>query len=123
MLSKRLHYGWVIVIVSACIQSAHALSVYSFGVFLRPITLEFGWERGALSVAAALAGVEMGFLAIITGKLCDKFGPRVLVTFSGIVLGTSFLLMTRIDSLLQIPNKVLMSPHNFQIFIHMGIEN
>jgi len=61
MKLKHLHYGWVIAIVGACIQSAHALSVYSFGVFLRPITLEFGWERGALSVAAALAGVEMGF--------------------------------------------------------------
>jgi len=102
MLSKHFHYGWVIAIVGACIQSAHALSVYSFGVFLRPITLEFGWERGAMSIAASLAGVEMGFLAIITGKLCDKFGPRVLVTFSGIVLGTAFLLMTRIDSLWQV---------------------
>lgn len=102
MLSKHFHYGWVIAIVGACIQSAHALSVYSFGVFLRPITLEFGWERGALSIAAALAGVEMGFLAIITGKLCDKFGPRVLVTFSGIVLGTAFLLMTQVNSLWQV---------------------
>ena len=47
MLSKHFYYGWVIAIVGACIQLVYALGVYSFGVFLRPITLEFGGERGA----------------------------------------------------------------------------
>ncbi|MFC2016593.1 MFS transporter [Chloroflexota bacterium] len=102
MTRKNVHYGWVIAIAGAGIQSAHALSVYTFGVFLRPLTMEFGWERGALSVAASLAGVEMGFLAIITGKLSDKYGPRVLVTFGGVMLGTAFLLMTQINSLWQV---------------------
>jgi len=102
MVSNRLHYGWIVAIAGAGIQLAHALGVYSFGVFLRPITLEFGWERGALSIAASLAGVEMGFLAIITGKLSDKFGPRALVTLSGIILGTAFLLMTQVNSLWQV---------------------
>jgi len=99
---KRFHYGWYVALAGAGIQLAHALGVYSFGVFLRPITMEFGWERGALSIAASLAGIEMGFLAILTGKLSDKFGPRVLVTLSGVFVGIAFLLMTQINSLWQV---------------------
>jgi len=102
MTLKRFHYGWVIAIVGASIQLSHALSVFSFGVLLIPITQEFGWERGALSIAASIAGLEMGIFSIITGKLSDKFGPRVLVTFSGVILGIAFLLMTQINSLWQV---------------------
>ena len=37
---KRLHYGWVIVIISASILVTHALAFYGFGVFLKPMTIE-----------------------------------------------------------------------------------
>jgi MFS family permease len=99
MKSRRIHYGWVIALAGGGAQSAQALAVYTFGVFLIPLTLEFGWERGALAVAASLAGAEMGFLAIVTGKLSDKYGPRLLVTLSGLILGSTFLLMTRVNEL------------------------
>jgi len=99
MRVKNVHYGWVIAVVGAMIQSVHALGPYTFGVFLRPLTMEFGWERGALSVASSLAGAEMGVFAIITGKLSDKYGPRLLVTFSGLMLGVTFLLMSTISQL------------------------
>lgn len=99
MKLRHIHYGWAIVLAGACIQMAHALGPYTFGVFLRPLTMEFGWERGALSVAASLAGAEMGIFAIITGKLSDKYGPRILVTIAGLMLGGTFLLMTRISEL------------------------
>ncbi len=102
MTLKRIHYGWVIALAGAGIQSAQALSIYTFGVFLRPLTLEFGWERGALSLASSLAGAEMGFLAIVTGKLSDRYGPRILVTFGGVMLGAGFLLMPQVSSLVHV---------------------
>ena len=49
---KHVHYGWVVTLAGGGIQAIQALAVYTFGVFLRPLTIEFGWERGALSLTA-----------------------------------------------------------------------
>jgi len=99
---KHVHYGWVIALAGAGAQSAQALAVYTFGVFLRPLTMEFGWERGALSLASSIAGLVMGLLAIASGRLSDRYGPRILVTFGGLILGAGFLLMTQINSLVHV---------------------
>ena len=36
------------VIMSACILAAHALPFSTFGIFLKPLTEEFKWERGSI---------------------------------------------------------------------------
>ena len=68
---KRLHYGWVMVLIAVAILTTNALIFYSFGIFLRPITMEFGWDRGAFSAAMAISMLGAAALAIITGRLSD----------------------------------------------------
>ncbi|MBA7479856.1 L-lactate transporter [subsurface metagenome] len=99
---KHLHYGWVIVITITGALGTHSLSLYTFGIFLGPLTTEFNWERGALSGALSLALLVAGLLAIPAGMLTDKYGPRVLVTASGLLLGTGFLLMSQVNALWQV---------------------
>ncbi len=101
MKLKHLHYGWVMVILSAFVMAAQALVIYTFGVFLVPLTVEFNWERGALSGAFSVAMLMSGIFSILSGKLSDKYGPRVLVTVNGLLVGIGFLLMARINSLWQ----------------------
>jgi len=96
---KRLHYGWVMVFSAVGILATHALTFYSFGVFLRPVTEEFGWERGALSAAVSVGMVVSAPLSILAGRLSDRYGPRLLVTASGILTGVAFLLMSQISAL------------------------
>jgi len=89
------------VIMAACIMAVHTLVFYTFGVFLRPMTVEFNWERGALSGAFSIAMLLSGPLSIFGGRLSDKYGPRILVTISGLSVGVGFLLMSQINSLWQ----------------------
>jgi MFS family permease len=63
------------------------------------MSLEFGWERGALSGAFSLMMIVGGVLAIFAGKLTDKYGPRPLLTISGLFFGIGFLLMSQVSSL------------------------
>lgn len=102
MKLKHLHYGWVMVIIAACTLASYALMPYTFGVFLRPLTVEFSWERGALSGAYSMYMLAAGILGIFTGRLSDKYGPRILVTISGLLAGIGLLLMSQINSLWQV---------------------
>lgn len=74
----------------------------AFGVFVVPLTEQFDWGRGALSGAASVAFLLLGFLGIFTGILSDKYGPRVLVTLAGLLVGAGLLLMSQINSLWQV---------------------
>jgi len=72
------------VIIASIVLATHALLFYSFGIFLRPITTEFNWERGALSASLSITMLVSGLLSIPAGRLSDKYGPRLLVTANGL---------------------------------------
>ncbi|MFC1957547.1 MFS transporter [Chloroflexota bacterium] len=99
---KHLYYGWITVLFAAIILAAHALTFYSFGIFLKPIVAEFNWDRGALSAALAICLLVVGPLGILTGRLSDKYGPRLLVTANGVLTGIGFFLLSQISSLWQV---------------------
>jgi len=102
MKFKHLHYGWVTVIIATCLFAVQGIVVFTFGVFLIPLTTAFTWDRGVLSGAVSVAWLVSGLLAIISGRLSDRYGPRVLVTTSGLLVGAGFLLMSQINSLWQV---------------------
>ena len=90
------------VAISAGVLLVHAVASYCFGVFLKPITIEFGWDRGALSAVYSMIVLVAGILGILSGRLSDKYGPRRIVTIGGLLTGISFLLMSQIISLWQV---------------------
>jgi MFS family permease len=99
MRAGRIHYGWIVTAASAGIMAACSLSVYTFGVFLEPLIQDFGWERGPLSLAPSITYLVSGLLAIATGKIADKYGPRVLASLGGVLMGAGFVLMSRASTL------------------------
>lgn len=98
---KHVYYGWVMVFITIVILATHALVFYSAGIFLRPVTMEFGWERGALSAAFAIGMLVSGPLGILSGRLSDKYGPRLLLTVNGILTGIGFFLLSQMSALWQ----------------------
>ena len=98
----KIGYGWVIVTCSLIILVALGTLTGTFSVFLEPLAREFGWERGALSAAFSICTFLGGLFAIVTGKLTDKYGPRLLVTITGILIGIIMLCMSRITALWQV---------------------
>jgi MFS family permease len=71
----------------------------TFGVFFKPMSSEFGWDRAETSGPFALYMIVHGILNIITGRLSDRFGPQKLVTLGGIILGLGYILMSFISGL------------------------
>ena len=102
MKLRRIHYSWVMLVIAACIMVAFVVPLATFGVFLLPLTKEFNWDRGALSAAVSILMLNMGIIGIFAGRLSDKYGPRSLVTISGLFIGTGLLLMPQVSSLWQV---------------------
>jgi MFS family permease len=77
----------------------YGLTMFSFGIFLKPITLEFDWDRGALSGALSLSIVVGGGIGILSGRLTDRYGPRPIITIGVLLTGAAFFLMSQIRAL------------------------
>ncbi|MFH1639955.1 MAG: MFS transporter [Chloroflexota bacterium] len=90
------------VMLSAFLMVVQALRIFSFGIFLKPISLEFGWGRGEISGAYAIGMFTTGCFAILSGKASDKYGPRVLVTIGGALCAAGFFLLSRINAIWQV---------------------
>lgn len=58
------------------------LSLYTFGVFVRPLTTEFGWTRTELFTATTILYCMQALTSPMWGTLTDRFGPRTVLLFS-----------------------------------------
>ncbi len=94
-----LFYGYVVVLVAALIMVVTWGTIYSFGVFFKPMLTDLGWTRAAISGAYSLTFVVNGFLGIFAGRLCDRFGPRVVVTVCGLLIVLGYLLMSQVHAI------------------------
>jgi MFS family permease len=98
----RIFYGYFIVVSVFFILLAFVGSYVSFGVFLKPVSETFGWSRGAVSAAAAMAWIMQGFAGIFMGRISDRYGPRITMAAGGLIFGIGFFLMSRISDLWQL---------------------
>ena len=91
---SRIFHGWWIVAVSALglFLGAAPIVVYSFSVFLPPLTREFHSNRAAISFAFTLFGLSGALGALFLGRLVDRFGARKIAIPSLAVFAAVLLL-------------------------------
>ncbi|NNG08266.1 MAG: MFS transporter, partial [Desulfobacteraceae bacterium] len=99
---KGIFYGYLVVAAAFLIMVVMWAVFYAFGVFFRPILNEFGWTRAMTSGAFSLSSISMGLLGIAMGGLNDKFGPRIVMSVCGLLLGIGYLLMSQLEALWQL---------------------
>lgn len=80
------------VLAGALIVQVILGTVYAFSVFVKPLELEFGWERATTQWAFSAALATFAVAMIPAGRLQDRIGPRIVATIGGLLLGLSFLL-------------------------------
>ncbi len=95
----RFFYGYVVVALVFLILVVLGGTMYTFGVFFKPLSGEFGWGSAATSGAFSLYMVLRGLFYIATGRLNDRFGPRVVMSGCGFFLGLGYLLMSQASAI------------------------
>ena len=74
------------------------MSQYAFGQFANPLQEEFGWTKTQLNGALSLAFIS-GLTGPILGKSADKYGIKIVLLISLIMISLGFLLRPTISSL------------------------
>jgi MFS family permease len=75
------YYGWRVVL-AACfgvMAGFGSLFVYTFPIFVKPLSAEFGWNREAISRGFAIAAVTVGLCSPLLGRWIDRLGPRRII--------------------------------------------
>ncbi|MBN1847223.1 MAG: MFS transporter [Deltaproteobacteria bacterium] len=93
------YYGYVIVAASFIIFLLMWGAISSFGIFFKPMSQELGWTRTMISGAPSLSFLVMGVFGIIAGRLNDRYGPRVIVSISSLLMGWGYLQMARVSDI------------------------
>ena len=101
-VKPKFFYGYIVVGAAFLIMMIMGGTMYSFGVFFKPLLTEFGWTRAETSGAYSLLLFLHGLLYIVTGRLNDKFGPRIVITTCGFFFGLGYLLMSQISAIWQL---------------------
>jgi MFS family permease len=89
---SRIFYGWWIVIACAAINFLCNMARTSFTMFFPALLEDLGWSRSLLGFGNTLHAWAASFTALIAGILLDKYGPRALITFGGLltIIGLAF---------------------------------
>jgi MFS family permease len=106
--------GWRVAIASGvCVFVSFAsLLVYTFGVFLKPLSEEFGWSRAAVSAAFGIAAMTVAVCSPPLGYLLDRVSPRRIVVPAIAVFGAAFASLSLLTASIW---------HLYAVFLVMGI--
>ena len=67
---------------------------HGFGLYLVPMSHEFGWSHQVFSLAIAIQNLLWGAVQPFTGALADKYGSKKVVAIGGVLYCIGLLLMS-----------------------------
>lgn len=94
-------YGYIIAIATFSIFLVVFGMRFTYGVFFTPMANDLGWSHATTSLAYSISMLMEGTFNIILGSVNDKYGPRVVITLSGILIAVGYCLIPLASSVWQ----------------------
>ena len=98
----KIYYGWFVVASVVAVTFGISGAEFSFGVFLKPMTEDFGWTRATLSLAFAITFMLSGLLRPLAGYIADRYSPKAAALSGVVVMGAMLLLVPLIQNLIHL---------------------
>ncbi|WP_104489382.1 MFS transporter [Acinetobacter indicus] len=94
MSDTRFSKTLIYMLMGSAIILALSLGVrHAFGLYLVPMSHEFGWGHNVFSLAIAMQNLIWGAVQPITGAFADKYGSKIVVAVGGTLYALGLLLM------------------------------
>src|SRR5215475_3452235 len=88
----QLIFGIICMVMIANLQ-------YGWTLFVNPIDQKYHWGRTAIQVAFTIFVLTETWLVPLEGYLIDKFGPRIMISGSGVLVAIAWVINAYADSL------------------------
>src|SRR5215470_15033944 len=90
---------WLQLVVGVICMVMIANLQYAWTLFVNPIHDKFHWSKEHIQGAFTLFVLAETWLVPVEGYLVDRFGPRLVVVVSGILVGVAWVLNSVADSI------------------------
>lgn len=99
---KAIFYGWWLVAAAALIYVVEASVVTTFGVYIKPMAIEFHWARSPTTLAFSFYMLTTTVFSILAGYISDRYiKPRWVIITGGLLMGLGLMLTSRVHALWQ----------------------
>lgn len=96
------YYGWIIVAAAFVLFFLCFGGLVLIGILIKPLAEDFGWQRGEISAAYTISSLSLGAAGVLSGRLSDRYGARVLCTIGAVAIGICLLLLSQVSALWQL---------------------
>jgi predicted MFS family arabinose efflux permease len=88
----RTNHGWRVVLGAyfGAMVGFGSLLVFTFSIFLKPLSAAFGWSRESVSAAFGFAALTVAICSPFLGHMLDRVGPRRVILPCMAVFGIAF---------------------------------
>jgi MFS transporter, OFA family, oxalate/formate antiporter len=93
--AAQLIFGIICMVMIANLQ-------YGWTLFVNPIDQQYHWGRAAIQFAFTIFVLTETWLVPIEGYLIDKFGPRIMISASGVLVAIAWVINSMAGSLLML---------------------
>jgi OFA family oxalate/formate antiporter-like MFS transporter len=93
------HFRWLQLVMGIVCMAMIANLQYGWTLFVDPIDAKYHWGRAAIQLAFTLFVVTETWLVPVEAWFVDKYGPRMVVMFGGIMIALAWLMNSYADSL------------------------
>jgi MFS family permease len=113
IFKTKIFFGWYVTAACFFIGVMGIGTRYTFGVFLKPLELEFGMSRSASSGFFSIYMLLCCLITPLAGLALDRFGPKILGLLTAALIGIGFIFSSRVTS----PWPLLLT---YSLFLSLG---
>lgn len=90
-MTNKITNRWIVVFGAILAQMSIG-AIYTWSLFNQPLMDKYGWEKSEVVLTFSIAIFVFAASTILSGKLQDKYGPRVVATIGGLLYGGGIIL-------------------------------
>jgi OFA family oxalate/formate antiporter-like MFS transporter len=96
--NSRIFQGWFVAVACFFVTMGLGETMWSFGVFFKPLEGEFQWSRSLVSSGYTSFLLSYSLSAVASGRISDRYGPRSVLLLGGILAGLGISLCSLVQS-------------------------
>jgi OFA family oxalate/formate antiporter-like MFS transporter len=97
--SEAPYFRWMQLVMGIVCMAMIANLQYGWTLFVDPIDAKYHWGRAAIQLAFTLFVVTETWLVPVEAWFVDKYGPRIVVMFGGVMIALAWILNSYANSL------------------------